>query len=350
MKRILSYGISILLGGVLLYLALRGMPLAELGEALRHAHYVWIVPLIAVILFSHAMRAYRWKLLIEALPERGVETGASTVSFKTAFLSVLIGYLVNLATPRLGEVVRSANLARQEKKRISGVMGTVVIERLLDSVVLLAAIGVTLALYIDQFGFFDEHVFQPLWSGLKRFSVGGYALVAVVGLSAGVASVLALRAARRSDHRLMRRVRGAAISFRDGIYTLHRSPRQFAMIWTTVLMWMGYVLMAYLPLLMLDLPAKYGLSLLDAFAIMVFGSLGIAVPAPGGTGSYHYITKMALVHVFGMDGGDAIVYAVLAHGIQLIFYVVIGAIALVMQGVSWQVLRKDAVETPQKAL
>ncbi len=346
MKRFLSYSISLLLGGVLLYLALRGVSLAELGEALARAHYAWLLPLIVVIVIAHALRAYRWKLLIEALPARDAAAPAR-ISFRNAFLSVLIGYLVNLATPRLGEVVRSANLARQEKQRISGVLGTVVIERLLDSLVLLVALVVTFGLYLDQLDFLEETLWRPLFGTLGRFSAGSYALVITLCLGAGI---LAVRAARRSEHRFMRRLRDAALSFRDGMYTLHRSPHRLTLLTTTVAMWGAYVMMAYIPLLMLDMTARYDLGLIDAFAIMVFGSLGIAVPAPGGTGSYHYIIKLALMHVFGIDAGDAVVYAVLSHGIQLVLYTLLGAAALVLQGVSWQVLRTDVVETPRKAL
>jgi glycosyltransferase 2 family protein len=346
MKRFLSYSISLLLGGVLLYLALRGMSLAELGEALGHAQYAWILPLIIVIVIAHALRAYRWKLLIEALPQRGISP-AATISFRTAFLSVLIGYLVNLATPRLGEVVRTANLARQEKQRISGVLGTVVIERLWDMLVLLLTLVVAFALYLDRLAFLEDSLWRPMLDVLGRFSAASYALAATLCLGAGI---LAVRAARRSDHRVMRRLREAALSFRDGMYTLHRSPRRITLLTTTVAMWGGYVLMAYIPLLMLDMTAKYDLGLVDAFAIMAFGSLGIALPAPGGTGSYHYIIKLALMHVFGIEAGDAIVYAVLSHGVQLVLYTVLGAAALVLQGVSWQVLRTDAVESPRKAL
>lgn len=346
MKRFLSYSISLLLGGVLLYLALRGVSLAELGEAMANARYVWLLPLVVVIVIAHALRAYRWKLLIEALPQRGASAPAG-IAFRNAFLSVMIGYLVNLATPRLGEVVRSANLARQEKQRVSGVFGTVVIERLLDSLVLLVALVLTFGLYFDQLAFLKESLWLPLLGSLGRISAGGYALVATLCIGAGV---LAVRAARRSDHRLMRRLREAALSFRDGMYTLHRSPRRLSLLTTTVAMWGAYVLMAYLPLLMLDMPARYDLGLIDAFAIMVFGSLGIAVPAPGGTGSYHYIIKLSLMHVFGIDAGEAIMYAILAHGVQLVLHTVLGTAALVLQGVSWQVLRTDAVESPRKAL
>ncbi|MDZ4700060.1 MAG: lysylphosphatidylglycerol synthase transmembrane domain-containing protein [Rhodothermales bacterium] len=347
MKRFLSYSISLLLGGVLLYLALRGVALGDLGDALARARYVWLLPLLAVIVFAHALRAYRWKMLIEALPPQGASAPTATVSFRTAFLSVLIGYLVNLATPRLGEVVRSANLARQENLRISGVLGTVVIERLLDSLVLLLALVATFALYLDHLAFLDESLWRPFLGALGRISAVSYALATTFGLGA---IILAIRAARRSDHRLMRRLRKAALSFRDGMYTLHRSPRRMIMLTTTVAMWGAYVMMAYLPLLMLDMTARYDLGLVDAFAIMVFGSLGIAVPAPGGTGSYHYIIKLALMHVFGIDAADAVVYAVLSHGIQLVLYTLLGAAALVLQGVSWQVLRTDTVESPRKAL
>jgi hypothetical protein len=349
MKRLLSFVFSILLGGILLYLALRGVPMAELGEALAGARYVWLAPLIVVVVASHAIRAYRWKLLLEAVPDPATRQPAGAVSFFAAFLSVLIGYFVNLATPRLGEIVRSANLARQEKKRISGVMGTVVVERLFDSLVLLLAIAAMLAIYSGRLQGIGEGFTSPLLGLWQWTSRGGVFVLAAAGVGAVVTGVLAVRAARRSDRPWIRRLRSAAHSFRDGLYSLHRSPRRLSILVSTIAMWFGYVLMAYIPLRMLDLHTRFDLGLGDAFGIMVFGSLGIALPAPGGTGSYHYFTRLALVHVFGVEAGAAVVYAVLAHGVQLVLYLCLGVAALLAQGLSWRELRADTIESPRNS-
>ena len=150
LNRILIYIASFALSGILLYLALRGVDVGELRSALQSAAYVWTLPLIAVILLSHAIRAWRWQILLDALPDRQRTGDLRSVSFKTAFLSVMIGYFVNFMAPRLGEVVRAANVSRQDGFRFSGVFGTVVVERILDIVVLLLGIFSLSALFYDH--------------------------------------------------------------------------------------------------------------------------------------------------------------------------------------------------------
>jgi hypothetical protein len=65
---------------------------------------------------------------------------------------------------------------------------------------------------------------------------------------------------------------------------------------------------------------------------MAIGALGILVPSPGGIGSYHYITEQALVHLYGVPAAEALTYAVLTHGAQLVFYTLAGGVAVLYQG------------------
>ncbi|NBC16548.1 MAG: UPF0104 family protein, partial [Bacteroidetes bacterium] len=163
---------SFVLAGVLLYLALRGVDFSAVGEALRTADYRWLLPLVVVLLLSHFLRAWRWQMLLEALPSDADNT-THRVSLKTAFYSVMIGYMVNYAAPRLGEVVRSANLSRQERLPLSGVIGTVVVERILDVLVLALGLGSVAVLLLDRLGAVRELFVDPMLNQLGRLPVAG---------------------------------------------------------------------------------------------------------------------------------------------------------------------------------
>jgi uncharacterized membrane protein YbhN (UPF0104 family) len=121
-------------------------------------------------------------------------------------------------------------------------------------------------------------------------------------------------------------------SFRDGLLTLVTSRRRAAILGSTVGMWLGYLLMAYIPFAMLGLAAAYDIGFVDAWVLMAIGALGLLVPSPGGLGSYHYVTIVALVSLYGVPEAPAATYAVLTHAAQLVFYVVAGVAALVFQG------------------
>ena len=345
-KRILVYAASFLLSGILLYLALRGVDVGELKGALQNASYIWTIPLVIIILASHAIRAWRWQILLEALPDRQRTGDLEKVSFKTAFLSVMIGYFVNFMAPRLGEVVRAANVSRQEGFRFSGVFGTVVVERIIDVLVLGLGVLSLSVLFYEQFVFLQDRIFSPVISsndGLPAW----WALAGLMGV--GMVSYLAFKTINTSQMPRIMQIRRRLVSFiksfRDGILTVLKAPRRLELIGSTLLMWFLYTVMSYIPLVMLDMQNVYELTFVDAWSLMIFGAIGIAVPSPGGTGSYHYITKLALVNLFFVDEATAIIFAVLAHGIHLIVYIIAGVLALFIQGTSLQTLRSTAVQT-----
>ena len=338
-----------MLAGVLLYLAFRGANLSQVGDALRQANYRWIVPLGVVTLLSHLVRAWRWQVLLEALPARSQETHSRRVPLKAAFSALMIGYMVNYALPRMGEVVRTADLAAHEKLSFSGVLGTVVVERILDVLTLALGLLLTVVLLFDQSAVLQELFLTPLQNQISQISLTTVLLL-VLGII--VLAALSYGLGFRTDDALLRRLwnqrlRPLWVPFKDGLATVLRSPRRFILVFSTVLIWFLYTLMAYIPLLMFDMTGPYDLSLLDGMIIMLIGAIGIAIPTPGGFGSYHYITQVALGSLYGVNMSLALTYAIFVHGGQLVLYVVVGFLCLILRGSSLGTLRRQA-QTTQK--
>ncbi len=361
------------LGALLLWLALRGVDAAALGAAIEQADLRWLVPIVVVALLSHLVRAWRWRILLAALPETqpgadGAPPAARVPTLWEAFAAVMMGYAVNYAIPRAGEVVRTATIARRTGADGSAVLGTVVLDRLLD-VAMLAAGLATLPLVLHD-------RIAPLWAmfgapALAR--VGGAGRLALVALVAGVVLGGAVWLWRARQARLAAaapgadatdaapsRLAGLVDSFRGGLATLGRSPRRGALVGATLAMWGLYALMAYLPFLLLGQAAPYDLSLLDGWAIMLLGSIGMVVPSPGGAGSFHYVTIETLTRLWGVARTDAAAYAVLAHGAQLVVYAITGAACFGLLG--WtrrnggplaqpgrEVMRTDAADAANEA-
>lgn len=261
----------------------------------------------------------------------------SSRMLEAAFSSVMIGYMVNYAAPRMGEVARTANLSARSDYRFSSLFGTVVSERIFDTAVLGLALLSAVGLLFNRLDVLQEQFVHPVWQRLQSIPptwlIGGFLgtgilVVAVVG---GVRWLLG-----REDSTIGRfwrqTVKPTLVSFKQGMATLLHSPRRVAILVSTVGMWAGYLVMAYVPFRMLHLATPYGIDLLDAWALMAIGALGIVVPSPGGIGSYHYITQQALVHLYGVPAAEALTYAVLTHGAQLVFYVMAGGMAVLYQG------------------
>ena len=323
---------SFALGGGLLYVALRGVNLADVWRQLEHGAWGWLVPLAGVTVLSVVARAWRWAILLDTLPRKDGRPQTEPTPFRVALISELIGYLVNLAVPRLGEVVRAGNIAARRPVRFAAVVGTVVAERLLDVLMLVVALvsvslifGARLGAVAKEAGQGIERLVAGLPASLDVLIVGG--LLAIV-----IAAVTLRVRARRRRGDAVQRGPSLVAQFRDGALTIVRTGRPVALVASTLVMWGCYVVMSYLPLKILGMTATYGLGLVDAWGLMTVGAVGMSLPSPSGAGSFHYATIQTLDLLFHVDREAATSYAVLAHAAQLLFYAVAGTIALLVQG------------------
>jgi hypothetical protein len=349
-RSILAQIASFLLAGVLLYLALRGVDLRTVLTALKGADYTWLLPLVAIVLLSHLIRAWRWRVLIKALPE--VEFGEREPgSTGAAFSSLMIGYMVNYAAPRLGEVARTATLTARTGIGFGSIFGTVVVDRILDVAALALGLLSVGFLLIDRFSTLNSLFIEPLTTQLGR--IPALALLAVIAFIGILVFLVYRQVLRRSSSTIgsfwSERAAPIFASFKSGILTLIRSKNRVGLLVSTVVIWILYVMMAHLPFIMLGMDQAFQISVLDSWSIMLLGAIGVAIPSPGGTGSYHYITIQTLVFLFGVDSESAATYAVLVHASQMVLYVVVGAVCLMLQGSSVRVLRARTMQAPERS-
>lgn len=348
-RSILAQVASFLLAGVLLYLALRGVDLRTVFAALKGADYTWLLPLVFIVLLSHVIRAWRWRVLIKALPEvaSGEREPGSTGA---AFSSLMIGYMVNYAAPRLGEVARTATLTARTGIGFSSIFGTVVVDRILDVVALALGLVSVGFLLIDRFSTLNSLFIEPVATQLGR--IPALALLVVI-VAIGILVLLVYRQVLRSSSAIQtfwtERAAPIVASFKSGILTLIRSKNRMGLLVSTVAIWMLYVMMAHLPFIMLGMDQAFEISMLDSWSIMLLGAIGVAIPSPGGTGSYHYITIQTLVFLFGVDSENAATYAVLVHASQMLLYVAVGAVSLMLQGSSVRALRARTMQASARS-
>ena len=302
--------------------ALDGVPAAEcsllgkLAADLATVDYRWLLALLAIFMVSNFFRAARWVQLIEPLGRR--------VRFGNAFWSVMIGYFANLGLPRAGEVVRAGILGRYEGVAVERVMGTVVVDRILDVLCLLAVVAVAFVLQ---------------WETLSSFVVdarGGDASATGadwhVYLAAGLASLLvgvalAGWAYRRFAHlALVRKLAGVVTGFADGLRSAGRVERKGVLALHTAGIWGCYFAMAYLPFFAFPPTAHLGAD--AALMVFVFSALGIVIPSPGGMGSYHLMVIQALA-LYDVSGADALSFAnILFFTVNLGCNIVFGLLGL----------------------
>ena len=279
--------------------------LDKLASDLATVNYEWLVVLVLVFMLSNYFRTVRWQQLIEPLGKR--------VSFGNAFWSVMIGYFANLGFPRAGEVVRAGVLSRYEGVAAEKVMGTVVVDRVLDVLCLLVVIAIA---FVVQWDLLSSLLFaQETEATNDGFGLMGYLVLGVATLL--LALGVAWWAYRKFQHvALVQRIAKLARGFADGLRSVSQVRSMPQLVFNTVGIWGCYFLMAYLPFFAYPPTAHLGPD--AALMVFIFSALGIVIPSPGGLGSYHFMVIQALA-IYNIDGADA-----LSFGNILFFTINIG--------------------------
>jgi len=250
---------------------------AQLKDALDRANYWLLVPVLALLLASHWLRALRWRQLIEPM---GYEP-----SKVNCFLGVMIGYFVNLGAPRLGEVVKCTILARYEKVPADKLVGTIVAERAFDVVCLMIVFGLTLLLQFD--------VIHSLTSG-KNFFQGAngqtsYLKILLAVVLAVVAFFLVRWVLARWAHiNIVKKIKAIFINIWHGLTSVKDLKNKPLFFVYSIGIWCLYLLSTWFGFFAIS--ATSHLSITDALSVLAMGSVGMIV-SPGGIGAYALLVQ-----------------------------------------------------------
>ena len=303
--------------------ALEGTPAAEcslldkLAADLSTVNYGYLVALLVIFMGSNIFRALRWRQLIEPLGRR--------VSFGNALWTLMIGYLANLGFPRAGEVVRAGLLGRYEGVPVEKVMGTVVVDRLLDLLCLGLVVGLALATQWETLG---ESILNLRGDGASARATSWRPIAIVIAVALGLGAGVYLLVTRLRHTALVRKGIDLAGGFVAGLRSLTQVSNKPVLVLNTVGIWGCYFLMAYVPFL--AFPPTELLGWDAALTLFVFSALGIIIPAPGGMGSYHFMVIQALA-LYGVAGDDALSFAnILFLTVNLGCNMIFGVMGLVL--------------------
>ena len=320
LKQTIQATVFLALAALLLWLSFKGIDLKELGAVLREAQYWWLLPAVIFSVMSFFIRARRWNLLIEPL---GYKPGLIN-----AFHAVVAGYFANMIFPRLGEVSKCAALGKKENIPFDRLVGTMLVERTIDVLTVLAILGLTLLAGSTTTGsFLTENVFAPAEEKLSS-SFGSATLISVIVLLLALTGVIMFFLLRRrlSAYPLFSRIYSFSDGLLDGLKSIGKLRRKWEFIFLTVVLWISYFFMAYFPLLCLDSTAGLGVG--ATLFILVIGSFGMAAPVQSGLGAYHWIVSRGLLVAYGIPLEDGLAYATLEHQSQMILIAIMGAFSI----------------------
>ncbi len=320
LKNIVRYLLSLSVAAVLLYFCFRKVNWADFAESLSRCRWWWVGASILVGVFSNWFRGERWREIL--LPIDGQTRRLST------FNAVNIGYLANFVFPRIGEFVRCGVVSQDSrggKASYDRVLGTVVMERSLDVIVMLLILIVFLVFKWSEFGtFFMDRMWVPLSQSIN-FSL--WWIVVAVALSLAV--IVFLIVYYRNRNALAGKIWGFCLGIWNGVVSCFRMKNGWKFAGYTVLIWVMYFLMSYTSLR--AVPLLDSLSCVDALFLMLAGSLGWIVPVPGGFGAFHYIVALALSTVYNLPFELGIIFATISHESQSIMMAVTGLASYVAE-------------------
>lgn len=312
-KKVLQYLFSILLAGLFLYLAFRGTDFHKLARAITGANYWWIAVAFVSLIVSHWVRSLRWRYLLNP-----IKPG---IRMRSLFSSVMIGYFMNNILPRAGELARPYALGKLESISKSSALGTIVVERIIDTLSFLILVAIMPLVYggplLESFPWLTR-------SGILLSIVTLALLVFVVALMLrrDWTDILLQKVLRLFPVRVAGRLHGASHSFLDGFLFL-KSPGSFFIIGAlSVIVWGLYALNTYLAFVAFDLQRDLGFG--AAVVVMTISTIGVALPTPGATGTYHVFATQALNRLFNVPVELALSYATVTHAIGFIGVTIIG--------------------------
>lgn len=295
--------LPLLLGVVLVWYSLSKISIPELLKYFKNANYAWIILGISLGLLSHISRAYRWLFMAEPLgfkPKLG-----------NSLMAVYSAYLINFTIPRAGEIARASILTNYEGVPFDKGFGTIVAERVADTIILLTIILFALFLEYDFiYRFFAE-----------RFNV---ITIIIGGVTLLILAILGLLFIQKSQTKLAQKIRTFVSGLIEGALSIFKMKKKWAFIFHTIFIWSMYVLMFYVTSFALE-------ELKDvSFAAILIGfilaSFSIAA-TNGGIGSFPEAIVIAFL-LFGLAEDPSRAFGWIMWASQTIMIIILGGFSL----------------------
>lgn len=304
--------LPMILGGAILYWMYRGEDIDQLWMMMTtEMDWTWMWLSFPFGILAQAFRGWRWHLSLEPMGEKP----RTSVSINSIFLS----YAVSLVIPRIGEFTRCGVLKRYDGVSFTRALGTVVVERAVDSIIVLLITGATLLLQMRVFGVFFEETGVDLIATLRQFSSTGY----IVTVICGMATLLLLVAFRRKLS-IYSKVKATATGILEGIMSLRHVSNVWLFIVYSVAIWLCYFLHYYLTFFCFSFTEDLGI--MCALVSFIVGSIAVIVPTPNGAGSWHFAVKTMLV-LYGVAEPKALCFVLIVHTVQTLLVVALGIYA-----------------------
>ncbi len=328
-KRTIQIIVTLILSAAALYVALRGVDFKTVGFALSQVHWGWLVITFILILGTLAIRAQRWRVLL-----------GNQLGWRDAFGLINIGYLISGVLPlRAGDPARAVGANLRGQVSVLAALSTVVVERVLDLfimfILLLSTLpfvpGLRTYLTAGQANAFINYQLLLIFSGV--LALGMLVIFVMLALMPARMENLVRRMLEVMRFKNPDRWLKPVHNILEGFSTLRSPKAGLDVIFWSIALWVVTAL--YFTTAMQACKAFISeSSLLRGTVVMWASAFGMVFPATGGIGSFHFAVREALKWGFEVPRDMGFAYAVIVHAIPYLSGIILGAISVLVWGIS----------------
>lgn len=262
---------------------------------------------------AQLFRGIRWRQTLAPLGEN-----PRTIDCVHA---VFISYAASIIIPRSGELARCGVLAKYDDTSFSKALGTVVTERIIDSLLVLFITAIVILSQVNVFMHFFEETGTSMTDILKGFTSTGYFVTALCIIVTIVFIWYALR-----KFRFLATIREKVGNVKEGIMSLKDVENKPLFAFYTIAIWASYFFHYWTTFLCFDFMAPLGFD--AAMVSFIVGSIAVIVPTPNGAGPWHFAVKTILI-LYGIANTDAETFVLIVHTLQTALIPILGVFSLI---------------------
>lgn len=315
MKKVLKIAVPLILGAILMVWLYHDFDFSSLGSYLiNDVDWWWMSASLFFGVLGYVLRGIRWKQLLDPF--------GTKVSTSMCVNIVLFGYMANIVIPRIGEVSRCGLIKRYEGVSFAKSLGTIVTERVIDTVIVLVLIVATFIMDDKFIPGFMEKTGTDMTGYVSLFkSPEFYVLLLLIAASV----YLFVRFSRK--FRFFRKIRDAVSGFANGLLSVSKVNNPLLFILYSIAIWACYYLHFYLTFFCFGFSEHLGF--VAGFVMFVLGSIAVVVPTPNGAGPWHYAMIVGLM-MYGVSEHEAGIFALIVHSIQTFLIALLGIYGLLL--------------------
>jgi len=312
LAKVVGYTFPILITILFLYFAFRGVNLSESFSIIAKSAIFPLILYIIVFFLSHLARAIRWKYIINSVK--------NDVSMFHLFGSVMVSYGVSCVVPRLGELYRGLFLGKWEGISRSTIIGTIVVERIID--IAAFALAALISVSVFQTNLYDKIVWlkTSLIIGFTLIFCLTIFLIFLVKFQEIFRNGL-IKISNKFSDKITSRVKSIFDTLLSGLSSIKGTKNIIFIIVWTILILLLYALNSYVGFYILGLDSSGSVTFKMAWILMTISSFGVMIPTPGGTGPYHAISILVLTQLFLFSNEVSAAFAILTHFINYVLFI-----------------------------